>query len=187
MMVALLSALSGRVEQLQRHLRIQLPITIPPNHEPEPDGSIVRGTPRDYRNRLPGPGDVVGAQRCAELLDLLLHVGAGEAGEIVDQRFRPAVQLDVEAVQGVLPVDPAAQPLALRAAQVHGPMLLPGGGPVSGVDEVRRAVRAYMKQAVPRPEGPAALHGQQQSLEMLVAALCALPEMAAPLVHRAAV
>lgn len=40
------------------YLRAQNPITIPPRHEPEPDGAVVRGEPGDYTRRHPGPGDV---------------------------------------------------------------------------------------------------------------------------------
>jgi Uma2 family endonuclease len=56
--VSLLTQLSTRISRQQCHLQIQLPIECPPNSEPEPDGSIIRGTPRDYPDRLPGPGDV---------------------------------------------------------------------------------------------------------------------------------
>ena len=41
------------------YLRVQLPITIPPDNEPEPDCAVVRGAPNDYRARHPGPADVV--------------------------------------------------------------------------------------------------------------------------------
>ena len=40
------------------HLRLENPITLPPSHEPEPDGAVVRGRPEDYLERHPGPGDV---------------------------------------------------------------------------------------------------------------------------------
>ncbi|MGD0089417.1 MAG: Uma2 family endonuclease, partial [Planctomycetota bacterium] len=39
-------------------LFVQSPITIEPGHEPEPDACIVRGTPDDYDDRHPAPGDV---------------------------------------------------------------------------------------------------------------------------------
>jgi Uma2 family endonuclease len=38
--------------------RVQQPITIPPDKEPEPDCAIVRGSPKDYAQRHPGPADV---------------------------------------------------------------------------------------------------------------------------------
>jgi Uma2 family endonuclease len=37
-------------------LRVQLPVTTP-DSEPEPDMSVVRGNPRDYPDRHPGPRD----------------------------------------------------------------------------------------------------------------------------------
>jgi Uma2 family endonuclease len=39
------------------HLQVQDPITLA-DSEPEPDGAVIRGRPRDYANRHPGPADV---------------------------------------------------------------------------------------------------------------------------------
>ncbi|HEX5269581.1 MAG TPA: Uma2 family endonuclease [Gemmataceae bacterium] len=47
------------VESQGRHLHVQLPITLAPTEEPEPDLAVVRGDPEDFRNRHPGPADVV--------------------------------------------------------------------------------------------------------------------------------
>lgn len=47
------------LEGLDCHVRLQNPITIAPNHEPEPDGVIVRGTLEDYAHSHPGPTDVL--------------------------------------------------------------------------------------------------------------------------------
>ena len=40
------------------HCRPPLPITLPPDGEPEPDAAIVRGSPRDYLTRHPSAGDI---------------------------------------------------------------------------------------------------------------------------------
>jgi Uma2 family endonuclease len=56
--VSLLAELNARLEPLGCHMQIQGPISLPPHHEPEPDGAIVKGAPRDYTKRLPGPDDV---------------------------------------------------------------------------------------------------------------------------------
>jgi Uma2 family endonuclease len=40
------------------HVRIQLPVTLPPWNEPEPDATIVIGTQKDYTTRHPGATDV---------------------------------------------------------------------------------------------------------------------------------
>ncbi len=40
-------------------IRVQLPVGIPPSHEPEPDGALVRGTKADYLRRHPRPTDVL--------------------------------------------------------------------------------------------------------------------------------
>jgi Uma2 family endonuclease len=38
-------------------MQTQGPLTLPPHDEPEPDGVILRGAPRDYRDRLPAAAD----------------------------------------------------------------------------------------------------------------------------------
>ncbi|MGB7158008.1 MAG: Uma2 family endonuclease [Tepidisphaeraceae bacterium] len=58
LVVALLTSLTSKVNSERRHLQIQLPIACPPDGAPEPDASIIRGVPRDYPDRLPGPDDV---------------------------------------------------------------------------------------------------------------------------------
>jgi Putative restriction endonuclease len=40
-------------------MRLENPITLPPSHEPEPDGALVRGRPEDYLDHHPGPADVL--------------------------------------------------------------------------------------------------------------------------------
>ncbi len=40
-------------------VRVQGPLTLTPDSEPEPDVAVVRGGPRDYRHRHPGPGDTL--------------------------------------------------------------------------------------------------------------------------------
>jgi Uma2 family endonuclease len=41
------------------HLRCQLPIALLPTRAPEPDVAVIRGNPKDYGGRDPGPNDVV--------------------------------------------------------------------------------------------------------------------------------
>lgn len=48
------------------HLRLENPITLPPSHEPEPDGAVVQGRPEDYLTRHPGPADVACAIEVAD-------------------------------------------------------------------------------------------------------------------------
>ncbi len=47
------------------HLRIQEPITLS-DSEPEPDGSVIRGSARDYHSGHPGPGDAALVVEVAE-------------------------------------------------------------------------------------------------------------------------
>ena len=56
--VLLLTELTAKINGPNRHLQIQLPISIEPDHEPEPDGAIILGGIRDFLDHLPGPTDV---------------------------------------------------------------------------------------------------------------------------------
>jgi Uma2 family endonuclease len=49
--------LNGLLKSHGYYMGLQLPLTIRPRHEPEPDGAIVRGTPFDYREQNPASAD----------------------------------------------------------------------------------------------------------------------------------
>lgn len=55
--IAQLVELNGKLRKLGFHMRTQVPLTIRPNHEPEPDGAVIVGEPAAYRDRNPGPSD----------------------------------------------------------------------------------------------------------------------------------
>lgn len=61
-----LTALAARFERLHAQLSIQLPIRIPPSHEPEPDGSVIAGKSDAYARRHPGPEDVLSVIEISE-------------------------------------------------------------------------------------------------------------------------
>lgn len=54
-----MARLAPALEERGCHMRVENPITLPPSHEPEPDGAVVQGPPEDYLDRHPGPGDVL--------------------------------------------------------------------------------------------------------------------------------
>ena len=54
----MLSSLNARLDAMGCILQTQLPITIPPRHEPEPDGAIIVGKMSDYEDHHPGPSDI---------------------------------------------------------------------------------------------------------------------------------
>ncbi len=56
--VELLGELASELKRVGSRVRLQQPITIGPDSEPEPDAAIVGGTIRDYKDRHPGPTDV---------------------------------------------------------------------------------------------------------------------------------
>lgn len=66
LVVKLLTRVERLLDPHGCHLQIQGAITLPPHHEPEPDGAIVRGQPRDYVDRHPGPVDVSSVIEVAE-------------------------------------------------------------------------------------------------------------------------
>ncbi|HTL29129.1 MAG TPA: Uma2 family endonuclease [Tepidisphaeraceae bacterium] len=57
--VTLIGELNARLRGHDCHVRLQSPITLQPNDEPEPDGAIVRGSQRDYKKRHPTAADVI--------------------------------------------------------------------------------------------------------------------------------
>jgi Uma2 family endonuclease len=56
--VALLTELTAKIDAANKHLQIQLPISIAPDHEPEPDGAIIMGGIRHFFDHLPAPKEV---------------------------------------------------------------------------------------------------------------------------------
>src|SRR5215211_5038858 len=68
----------------------------------------------DARLEVHGP-DGVRVERAGEALDLVLHVGLGEAHEVVDEVLRAAVELLVEAIDHGLVEDADVGPLAVGA------------------------------------------------------------------------
>jgi Uma2 family endonuclease len=53
-----LGKLDAKLKNLGCHIRVQSPVSLPPYNEPEPDGSIVRGTIDDYVAAHPKAADV---------------------------------------------------------------------------------------------------------------------------------
>jgi Uma2 family endonuclease len=56
--VQLLKELDAELRSRGCSMQTQGPVRIPPHDEPEPDGAVVRGEPRDYADRLPTASDV---------------------------------------------------------------------------------------------------------------------------------
>jgi Uma2 family endonuclease len=57
--IAQLADLNPKFRRHGCHVRVQLPITLAPSNEPEPDGVIVRGSIADYCGRHPSAADVL--------------------------------------------------------------------------------------------------------------------------------
>ena len=61
-----LGELNAKLRRLGCHIRLQLPLLLPPFDEPEPDAAIVRGSNSSYRERHPGCDDVLCVIEVAE-------------------------------------------------------------------------------------------------------------------------
>jgi Uma2 family endonuclease len=57
LVVKLLARLDVELERRGCHMQTQNPIRLPPHDEPEPDGAVLRGQPRDYTTRTPTASD----------------------------------------------------------------------------------------------------------------------------------
>ena len=62
----LFKLLERLVETDQLHVRVQGPISLPPNNEPEPDVAIVSGHPDDYLSRQPESTDTIAVMEVAD-------------------------------------------------------------------------------------------------------------------------
>lgn len=56
--VQLLKELDVELAERGCSMQTQGPLRLPPHDEPEPDGAVLRGRPRDFAERLPGAADV---------------------------------------------------------------------------------------------------------------------------------
>lgn len=56
--IGILTSLDAQLRKLGSYMRIQIPVTLSANSEPEPDGCIVRGTQDDYEDDNPGPQEI---------------------------------------------------------------------------------------------------------------------------------
>jgi len=59
LVIGSLTELLPLLKPLDCHIRIQGPVALPPDQEPEPDGAVVRGTRQDYADHHPGPREIV--------------------------------------------------------------------------------------------------------------------------------
>ena len=82
--------LNPKFRRLGCHVRIQLPVTLPPYNEPEPDAAIVLGTQKDFTSHHPGATDVACVIEVADsslrrdrTSKLQIYAGAGIACYII--------------------------------------------------------------------------------------------------------
>jgi hypothetical protein len=90
LVVKLLARLDAELAARGHHMQTQGPLTLTMHDEPEPDGAILRGEPRDYAHRLPNAGDTTSVIEVADSsLDydrtrkLALYASAGIAQYVI--------------------------------------------------------------------------------------------------------
>lgn len=66
LVVKLLGRLDAELTAQGCHMQTQGPVSIPPHDEPEPDGAVLHGEPRDYTDRLPEARDVASVIEVAD-------------------------------------------------------------------------------------------------------------------------
>jgi len=66
LVIKLLAELSADLREHSAHMQTQGPVQLSEFNEPEPDGAIVKGAPRDYLKRLPSAADVASVIEVAD-------------------------------------------------------------------------------------------------------------------------
>ena len=66
LVVKLLARLDAELAARGHHMQTQGPVTLTMHDEPEPDGAVLRGEPRDYADRLPNAGDTTSVIEVAD-------------------------------------------------------------------------------------------------------------------------
>ncbi len=138
--VKLLARLDADLAKRGRHMQTQGPLVLPPHDEPEPDGLILRGEPRDYADRLPRAADadcVIEVSDASLAYDrttkLSLYARAGIAQYVIVNVQDACIEIheqpsEAEGTYGVRTLRrrgetvklrvPGAEPLVLDAAQI---------------------------------------------------------------------
>jgi Uma2 family endonuclease len=123
--VAELADLNSRFRRLGCHLRTQLPLSLPPTDEPEPDGAVVIGTNRDYLGRHPVAADVICVIEVADsslqrdrTIKLRLYASAGIPCYIIVNLLERIVEVYTVPVSGRGRVPRYGKPEILRIGEV---------------------------------------------------------------------
>lgn len=66
LVIKLLNRLDPELVTLGSHMQTQGPVRLSETDEPEPDGAVIRGEPRDYARRIPGAADVLAVIEVAD-------------------------------------------------------------------------------------------------------------------------
>ena len=118
--VRLLTKLAARIDSERRHLQIQLPISVPPDHEPEPDAAVILGADDAFTERLPTAAEamcVIEVAHSSLSRDRESKLPIFAAGGVPQYLV---VNLRANAVEIYADPDPAAGAYRTKATRVGG-------------------------------------------------------------------
>jgi Uma2 family endonuclease len=129
LIIKLLMALDPELKAYDCHMQVQGPVTLSAHSEPEPDGAVVRGAPRDYADRLPRAEDVFAmievsdsSLRYDRSKKLALYARAGIAQYVIVNIVDACAEVHeqpivADARYASVVVVRAGEPLALRVSE----------------------------------------------------------------------
>lgn len=132
--IRLLTSLAGKVQTATRFAQVQLPVICANDEMPEPDFAIIRGTDREYAERLPTGADTF---MVAEVADSSLERDAEEKLSIYAAAGIPQyliVNLRNLAIEQYTDPDAAAATYRTKATFSRGQNILLHGGPDGDID-----------------------------------------------------
>ena len=136
----LTALLMARVDGSRCHVQVQGPIGLTDNSEPEPDCSLIRGTPDDYQECVPQASDALAVFEVADSslrTDQLTKLRLYAAAQIAPYVIVNLKDNLVEVYQGPIPQEQrfASRQEYRRGEQVT--LVIPGIGPLTlQVDEL---------------------------------------------------
>jgi Uma2 family endonuclease len=148
-----LERLGRRLEPLGFHMRVQLPVTVRPNSEPEPDGAVTRGPENAFDRAHPEPPDVLVA---VEVADSSLRRDRGKAA-LYSAAGIPVYWI-VNIPDGQIEIYdqpiPAQERYARRVDRRRGETVRIDLGPAGGVDVAVNELLPPAEPASPAPHVP---------------------------------
>ena len=103
-------------------VRVHAPIALGRRSRPEPDFSVVRGSPRDYRNAAPtDPALVIEVSQTSLAIDRVRKASIYARARIAEYWIVNLVEMVVQVHRDPVPLDPSTPKRVYRSVQALGP------------------------------------------------------------------